>query len=46
MLPSGSEYILTRADGVVLRPKRTQRCGPSLRGCIRASITLSVIGVS
>ena len=32
--------------GVVLSPKCRQRCGPSLRGCMRASITLSLIGAS
>jgi hypothetical protein len=30
----------------VLKPNRMQRCGPSLRGCIRASMTLSLIGTS
>jgi hypothetical protein len=45
-LPSGSEYILTLEAGVVLSPKRMQRCAASLRGCMRASMTLSVIGTS
>ena len=36
----------TREDGDVLRPKRMQCCDPSLRGCMRASITLSLMGDS
>jgi hypothetical protein len=35
-----------RAAGVVFNEKRTQRCGPSVRGWTRASMTLSLIGAS
>jgi hypothetical protein len=46
MLPSESWYIFTRELGAVLSPKWMHRCAPSLRGCMRTSMTLSLIGVS
>ena len=46
MLPSWSWYIITRDAGVVVSEKCTQRCIASLRGCMRTSMTLSVIGDS
>jgi hypothetical protein len=37
---------MTRAAGVGVSEKLRQRCSPSLRGCMRASMTISEIGVS
>jgi len=45
--PARAQPVCPRRDaGIVLNAKWRQRCCPSLRGCMRASITLSVMDVS
>src|SRR5512145_80842 len=45
-LPSESRYAVTVARGVVDSSKPRQRCSASVRGCMRTSMMLSLIGFS